>query len=465
MVQQNLIEDLLNDVFKVRPDLEKAALEREEPLFIKNLENVQGDERDVILFSITYGRNNQGKLNMQFGPLNRDGGWRRLNVAVSRARYEMKVFSIMGSADIDLRRTDKKGVLDLKDFLAYAEKGTTALANKALASKGKSISFSTMLANEIQKHGFSTKTNIGCSTYKIDVGIINPTNSNEYLLGILCDGDNYYNAKTSRDREITQPQVLKSLGWNILKVWSADWWENPDKCIFEILKVLKDVQENGSVKETIVESISQPEPEIILQQAYQPKTTNYNDSKNVYETCLLEIVLNNSSEEFLFNSNKELILDQINKVLLIESPISKNLLCKRILTAWGIARNGARISSYFDYLFSELKINQINHGNMTYLWKDGQHPLDDTFYRVSKNESEKRDADDLPPEEIVNVISKILREQVSLSRADLVREAAKLFGFSKVGTNVDAAMNYSISLALKSGIAVEQNGRIAGKNF
>jgi hypothetical protein len=102
---------------------------------------------------------------------------------------------------------------------------------------------------------------------------------------------------------------------------------------------------------------------------------------------------------------------------------------------------------------------------MTYLWKDGQYPLVDNFYRISKNENEKRDADDLPPEEIVNVISKILREQVSLSRADLVREAAKIFGFSKVGTNVDAAMNYGISLALKSGIAVEQNGRIAGKNY
>ena len=461
MVQQNLIEDLLNEVFKVRPDLEKAAMDREEPLFIKNLENVQGDERDVILFSITYGRNEQGKLNMQFGPLNRDGGWRRLNVAVSRARYEMKVFSIMGSADIDLRRTDKKGVLDLKDFLAYAEKGTTALANKASAGKGKDISFSVMLANEIQQHGYRVQTNIGCSTYKIDIGIINPSNSNEYLLGILCDGDNYFKAKTTRDREITQPQVLKSLGWNILKVWSVDWWENQDKCIIDILKVIKEILENGSAEEVVVESIPQKEPEMFLQQAYQPLTNIYNDSKNVYEVCALEIILNNSSEEFLFTSNKKIILDQITRVLHVESPISKNLLCKRVLSAWGIARNGARINSYFDYLFSELRVNQINHSNMTYLWKAGQHPLDEGFYRFSKSESEKRDADDLPPEEIVNVVRKVLVEQISLSRADLIRETAKLFGFSKVGNNVEAAMNSGINLALKIGIAKDQNGRIA----
>ncbi|MES2331853.1 MAG: DUF3320 domain-containing protein [Bacteroidota bacterium] len=462
MVQQNLIEDLLNDVFKVRPDLEKAATDRDEPLFIKNLENVQGDERDVILFSITYGRNDQGKLNMQFGPLNRDGGWRRLNVAVSRARYEMKVFSIMGSTDIDLRRTDKKGVADLKDFLAYAEKGTTALANKASAGRGKDVSFSIMLANEIQKHGYSVHTNIGCSTYKIDVGIINPSNNNEYLLGILCDGDNYFNAKTTRDREITQPQVLKSFGWNILKVWSADWWENPDKSIFEIIKAIKEIQENGSVKEVVAESASQIEPESFLQQApYQPLTNIYNDSKNVYDTCVLEIILNNSSEQFLFNSNKKIILDQITRVLHIESPVSKDLLCKRVLSAWGIARNGARINGYFDFLFSELRINQLNHENRIFLWKAGQHPLDSNFYRVPKNDIEKRDADDLPPEEIVNVVRKVLVEQISLSRADLIRETAKLFGFSKVGNNVEAAMNLGINLALKSGIAKDQNGRIA----
>jgi superfamily I DNA and/or RNA helicase len=122
-VQQLLIDDMLTEVFALRPDLEKIALETGEPLFIKNLENVQGDERDVILFSIGYGPDERGKVSLNFGPVNRDGGWRRLNVAVSRARYEMKVFSTLRSDQIDLNRTSSEGVAGLKAFLAYAEKG------------------------------------------------------------------------------------------------------------------------------------------------------------------------------------------------------------------------------------------------------------------------------------------------------------------------------------------------------
>ena len=247
VVQQFLIEDLLNEVFKSRPDLEKIATETEEPIFIKNLENVQGDERDVILFSIGYGPDKDGKVSLNFGPVNREGGWRRLNVAVTRARYEMQVFSTLRADQIDLARTSSEGVASLKAFLAYAEKGRSALPNRFSFSNISNSSFSNMLSEQIQQHGYNVHTDIGCSTYKVDIGVINPSNKNEYLLGILCDGDNYLKANTTRDREITQPQVLKSLGWNIYKVWSADWWENPDKTISQIIDVIKQVQ-NGESK-------------------------------------------------------------------------------------------------------------------------------------------------------------------------------------------------------------------------
>lgn len=463
VVQQFLIEDLLNEVFKSQPELEKFATETEEPLFIKNLENVQGDERDIILFSVGYGPGKDGKVSLNFGPVNREGGWRRLNVAVSRARYEMKVFSTLKADQIDLNRTASEGVAGLKAFLAYAERGKAALPIRAISKNENSSAFSAMLAKKIQQHGYNVHTDIGCSTYKIDIGVINPSNTNEYLLGILCDGYNYFKANTTRDREITQPNVLESLGWNVYRVWSADWWENPDKTINSIIEKIRYVQEHRDKKESPVtkseESGKQPEP--ILQGIEMPVLNKPIDAEIQYEVCNLEKVQCSSSEEFLLPSNRKKVTDQINNILETEAPLSKNLLSKRILNAWSISRNGARLNSHLESLFLEIKIRQTKYNNNVFFWREEQHPSVYSIYRSAKNGNEKRDADDLPPEEIANAVKKILKEQVSLSKEDLIRETAKLFDFSKVGNNVDTAMRQGIQVAVDNGYAKEQNGRIA----
>ncbi len=463
VVQQFLIEDLLNEVFKSRPDLEKIANEAEEPLFIKNLENVQGDERDVILFSVGYGPDKDGKVSLNFGPVNREGGWRRLNVAVSRARYEMKVFSTLKAEHIDLNRTASQGVAGLKAFLSFAEKGKTVLAARSVNRNENNSAFVEMLAQKISQHGYHVHTNIGCSTYKIDIGVINPANNNEYLLGVLCDGNNYFNAATTRDREITQPAMLESLGWNVYRVWSADWWENPDKTIHTIIEKIKQAQEDIGKKDMekapVEETIEERDPRMqfeaitILDKSYD------NDFK--YEVCNLEVELGNTSETFLFFYNKEKIKNQINKVLEAEAPVSKNLVSKRVLNAWGISRNGARLSSYLESLFSEIKMRQVTHANNIFFWREEQHPAAYSIYRSAKNDFEKREADDLPPEEVAIAVTRILKEQISLSKEDLIRETAKLFGFAKVGSNVDNAMRQGIRVAVENGFAREENGRVS----
>lgn len=363
-----------------------------------------------------------------------------------------------------MARTASKGVAGLKAFLAYAEKGKAALPGRLSFANSSDSAFSNMLATQIQQHGYKVHSDIGCSSYKIDISVINPSNTNEYLLGILCDGDSYFKANTTRDREITQPQVLKSLGWNIYKVWSADWWENPDKTISQIIEAIKQEQ-NGEDKKgsaPVVESPVVPIAfEIPLQQATTTVQINHSTKAvNRYEACKLDVVLSNSSEEFLFSYNRIKIIDQINKVLDVEAPVSKNLLCKRVLSAWGISRNGSRLSSYFESLLSGMPLRQIGYGNNIFFWKQEQDPAAYTIYGSTDNDIDKRNADYIPPVEIANAAKQVLKEQISLSKEDLIRETARLFSFSKVGSIVDIAMRQGIQLGIANGYAKEQNGRI-----
>lgn len=473
VVQQTLIDDLLNEVFKSRPDIEKIALESDEPIFIKNLENVQGDERDVILFSIGYGPDKEGKLSLNFGPINREGGWRRLNVAVSRARYEMKIFSTLQSDQIDITRTSSEGVAGLKAFLAFAEKGKSALPARSAFTNGNEGSFEKILSEEIKKLGYEVHDNIGCSDYKIDVGVVNPANPDEYILGILCDGYNYHKAKTSRDREIVQMDVLRTLGWSVHKVWSAEWWENPQKIMNEIVQAIKQSENNKieQLRNTIEESLSENkkvevETELALKTSYQPQIADdkpLHSSSINYQVCNLEIVLAKSSDDFLQLWNKSKVEEQILQVLEIESPISKSLLIRRVLGAWGISRSGSRVSNHIEMLLSRLNLEQTKLGKNSIFWKKNHHPDDYSVFRISENEAQKREADDLPPEEIANGVKEILTNQISLPKSELVRETSRLFGYARIGANVEGAMLAGINQAIQKGYAVDDGDKVVVK--
>lgn len=237
--QQTLIEDLLNEACKTDSELEHWAFNSEEPVFVKNLENVQGDERDVILFSVGYGPDKDGNVYMNFGPLNREGGWRRLNVAVSRARCEMMIFATLTADQINLSRTSAEGAAALKAFLEYAS-GKPLPISEYAAHKSKRIkeNVAKAICRELKAVGYDTDISVGHSEYKIDIGVVDPENPERYILGILLDGESYGNAKTTRDREIAQISVLEGLGWKILRVWSMDWWDNQGKELGRIRETL-----------------------------------------------------------------------------------------------------------------------------------------------------------------------------------------------------------------------------------
>lgn len=232
MQQQQLIEDMLEDMRRKYPDLERFfGAETPEPIIVKNLENIQGDERDLIYFSICFAPDKNGNLSMNFGALSREGGERRLNVAITRARYGLRVFSSIRPEQISLSQTRSIGARDLRQFLEFAEKGAAALGNRATKGRNKHEAFEEAVAASLRAKGWQTQARIGASEFGVDVGVFNPDDPSSFLAGVECDGAVYRNALTTRDRDRLQEIVLNNLGWNILRVWSTDWWLRKETAI------------------------------------------------------------------------------------------------------------------------------------------------------------------------------------------------------------------------------------------
>jgi len=463
-VQQILIDDMLTEAFKLRPDLEEIANESQEPVFIKNLENVQGDERDVILFSVGYGPDKDNKVNLNFGPLNREGGWRRLNVAVSRARYEMKVFSTLKAEQIDITRTASLGVAGFKAFLEFAEKGKSSLPLSIQNRNNKSHNSGMIdqLAKRLTSDGYNVMTNIGCSGFKIDLGITNPDVPSEYLLGVLCDGNNYKESKTAYDREIIQTEVLRLLGWKIHKVWSCDWWDNQEKVLLEIKQAIGKAKSIDTQQQEKVQD--QPFKSNVTQITYNQRMGDYNKSpESRYK-------LNYSISNLPFRSGKTMlnILDNnqflnnvktdVLKVLETEAPVSKEILCRRVLAIWSVTRIGSRIEAFLNSLFRQMKLKYSDSGKRFY-WNENQDPANYMNFRISEIESERRDASDIPPEEISVAVKEILENLISLNHEDLVKETARMFGFNRIGGNVESSMIKGIEKAVQRGFAKVEGGR------
>lgn len=244
--QQALIENLLAKQFQTDPALDAWANAGEDPLFVKNLENVQGDERDVILFSIGYGPDEKGKISMNFGPINQSGGEKRLNVAFSRSRIAMTIFTGLHFTDIKITENSPKGLCAFRDFLKFAEgHGLDASGNAANKQREGRDGILQMICRKIREHGYECETMVGHSDFHIDIAVLDPYDPASYLMGILLDGDGYRRTTNTRDREVAQIGVLKNLGWTLHRVWTIDWWDKREKEIQKILTKLDGLKEQS----------------------------------------------------------------------------------------------------------------------------------------------------------------------------------------------------------------------------
>ncbi|WP_289027750.1 DUF4011 domain-containing protein [uncultured Paraglaciecola sp.] len=239
--QQRCIEDALDDRRRQHPDIEKffQGSKKYESIFVKNLESVQGDERDIIILSLGYGPTepHAKTMSMNFGPLNKQGGERRLNVAITRATTEVHVFSSFDSSMIDLSRTSALAVQHLKYFLEFAEKGPIALPETANADFGVDqfdSYFEEAVAFALRAKGWKVQTQVGVGKFRIDMGIVHPDKPGQFLAGVECDGATYHSSPAARDRDRIRHIILENLGWKLLRIWSTDYFIDPNEIIEKI---------------------------------------------------------------------------------------------------------------------------------------------------------------------------------------------------------------------------------------
>ncbi|MBO7418596.1 MAG: DUF3320 domain-containing protein [Bacteroidaceae bacterium] len=457
-VQQSLIEDYLDEAMAKHPELELKSNQSEEPIFIKNLENVQGDERDVILFSVGYGPDKNGHVSMNFGPLNNEGGERRLNVAVSRARYEMMVFSTLRAEQIDLRRSNAKGVVGLKKFLEFAAMGMKALPI-VNASQMQASEMINDLAELLQQRGYQVDKMVGKSGFRIDLAVIDPRDPDKYLMGILTDGKSYYNTKTTRDREICQPNVLHMLNWNFMRVWSVDWFHDKDKVLRRILEKLYELQhpEKGSKKQ---DDKQQPVQQLkLFSIADEPKNVVINEHEKVYKMASLRASTAQPDIERVIK-NAQKVREQLRQIITVEQPVTNNYLYKRIATLWNMQRVTPRLQSLVDSLLVDYYTDPTSDGKNMVYWIDQVVASGYTYYRVES----KRDISEVPLIELMNAAIYAVEQQISIPREDLKKVISSLLGFSRKGINVDNAAERAIQLLINQGKLKEEVGKIVLNN-
>ncbi|MGV9206356.1 MAG: DUF3320 domain-containing protein, partial [Promethearchaeia archaeon] len=461
--QQDAILEEIENVIRENPDYEHCFQgDGLEPFFVKNLENVQGDERDIMIFSIGYGKDIEGKLYMNFGPLNRKGGERRLNVAITRARYAVKIVVSFRSEELDTSRTKSQGVKLLKQYLKYAEHGGNLQYLKEKTSHS-TMSFDSPFEKEVYNAltdlGYEVHTQVGTSNYRIDLGVIHPRFPGAYILGIECDGSTYHSSFTARDRDRIRQQFLESLGWKIHRVWSRDWVIKPKKEIQKIDKLIKKLEDkdphvfkkNDTKKSRRKNNRKQPEEIKIEGDLRQSKSVSYSDLPpdiqryNKYRKKY--------PKRYIYNVPK--LSGVISSIVDKESPIHKKILEERLRECLKITRLGKKMQRKIDRAIYSLKGNAINYdGRKKILVKKSQLKIPVRYQKTNR-----RKIIEIPKLEIYQAICYILRDAVSLKKGELIQFTGKIFGYSSVHGSSKRHISDALSDIINTKYVIHKKGK------
>ena len=460
--QQKLVEDLLDKARQQHPQIERFFSEDiPEPVVVKNLETVQGDERDLIMLGIGYGPTEPGSntMSMNFGPLNRDGGWRRLNVAITRARQEMMVFTSFDPSMVDMNRTNARAVRDLKHFLEFADHGPQALAEAVKGSLGGYESpFEEAVAHGLMRLGWQVVPQIGVSRFRIDLGIVHPDRPGDYLVGVECDGATYHSASTARDRDKVRSAVLQGLGWELRRVWSTEWWVDKQGALQRLHAAIGALLEESRAKMKIKEeeAVAAAEKKNALASAVDTSVVSAtSDATDLPQVCLTmtatagayeisdlsqfcEII---SPDRFHDAGYDATLADLIAHVLDREAPISESLLVHRIARAHGFQKAGRLIRERVLELVDRHHHLRADPVAGQFVWINEASPSLWSQYRIPASDEHSRKIEEIAFEE--------LRAASVVGQAgDIPVEIARIFGIRRLASGgrerLEAVINFNV---------------------
>lgn len=474
--QQSLLLDLVDRLLQTRKDLvDRFNGSSDEHVFIKNLENVQGDERDVILFSVCYGPDRTGKVTMNFGPLNRDGGERRLNVAITRARERLVVFSTLRADQIDTARTRAVGAHHLRTFLDYAERGIVAIdAEMTFEGRGPESPFESEVLTALRERGHKVVPQVGVSGYRIDLAVEYPERPGSFALAIECDGASYHGSLYARERDRLRQSVLEGLGWRVYRIWSTDWWyDRPG----QIAKLLVAVHEAISTPpDTIAprpvptglpttegKNATHDDSDIRARLQGSATTISAVEGERRYRTP--EIGIKGSPEAFYRVSTRPELARTLMQLLRDHGPLERDQAFRWVAGAWGLSTLGAKIKKTLAAVIADLP-----SGQQPVLWHGALfHPeLDPDRYRTFRvadplDEARKRKLEHIPVPEIANAAEHVLQQAKSIGEDELAKETARLFGYTRTGKKVATVVAQAVEMLVSQDRATRSGNRVRVK--
>lgn len=425
MAQRQAIQDALEVRRKQHPETE-AFFNRHphEPFFVKNLENVQGDERDVILISVGYGRTIDGYLSMSFGPLNGEGGERRLNVLITRAKQRCEVFTNLSADDLDLSRTNARGVAALKTFLHFAQFGR--LNYNEESDREMESPFEEAVYRALSARGYVVRPQIGSQGFYIDLAVVDPDQPGRYVLGIECDGAMYHSAKSARDRDRLRQQVLEAVGWRLHRIWSTDWFRDPAREIERAVAAIEEARQLAAADEPEEEpeTVSITEPTAFEREEAAPEAVF---SSTPYVTAQVPPAIRVGE----FHDHPAGKLAQwATEVVRVESPVHIEEVARRLAYAAGLKSLGSRIRASVEAgVEIATRMGALRHQG-DFLWLASMHEPEVRDRSTAPDSARKLAL--IAPEEIGAAIQTVVRHSFTIDREAVAAPTLRLLGFSRV---------------------------------
>ncbi len=422
--QRQAIQDALELRRRQFPEVEAYFKSHpHEPFFVKNLENVQGDERDVIFISIGYGRSEEGHVAMSFGPLNNEGGERRLNVLITRAKLRCEVFTNITSDDIDLSRTKSYGIRTLKSFLHFAQHGKLYLPEETgLPAESP---FEENVYDQLTKLGYTVRKQVGSQGFFIDLAIVDPVHPGRFILGIECDGASYHSARSARDRDRLRQQVLENIGWKIHRIWSTDWFRNPEEELKRVVAAIEKATAGQALDDEAFDA--EPAPALLPDGVYREEAAKDARTVPAYELAKLRMPI--LQQEIHLYPPRQLS-SWVEEIVKVESPVHFDEMARRIADAAGAAKIGTRIREALLQTATQVEESGRIRMKGDFLWQPG---MDIPQVRDrSQLTAASRKIKLISPEELTTALITIVEDAIAILPDAAATLTAKTLGFSRV---------------------------------